>query len=159
MKTSKKLVKEAGLHPKLKLMVKDTNEKGYEITVSTGKHTVELVADKEIMGKDPNTGKPTAYVRYLVKNIKNGQTYTYDTRKLNKDTGELSYLVQNLSDFEEGTVVVMEAKKIGAKNYISVKRATGIVAPEATLHDEEDEELDEVDELDESVEVPVEELI
>ncbi len=152
MKTSRKLVKEAGLHPKLKLMVKDTNEAGKEITVSTGKHTVELVADKEIMGKDPNTQKPTPYVRYLVKNVKNGQTYTYDTRKFNKDTGELSYLVQNLSDFDEGSIVVMEAKKIGAKNYISVKRATGTVAPEKILHDEEEDE-DEVDEVETEGEV------
>jgi hypothetical protein len=150
MKISRKLVKEAGLHPKLKLMVKDTNEKGNEITVSTGKHTVELIADKEVMGKDPNTGKPTPYVRYLVKNVKNGQTYTYDTRKFNKDTGELSYLVQNLSDYDEGTIVVMQAKKIGAKNYISVKQATGMVAPEKELHDEEDEELEDVDELEEA---------
>lgn len=149
MKTSRKLVKEAGLHPKLKLMVKDTNEKGNEITVSTGKHVVELIADKEIMGKDPNTGKPTPYVRYLVKNVKNGQTYTYDTRKFNKETGELSYLVQNLSDYDEGTIVVMQAKKIGAKNYISVKQATGVVAPDATLHDEDDEELEDVDEVEE----------
>lgn len=144
MQTSKKFVKEAGLHPKLRLMEKDVNEAGNEITVSTGKHTVQLVKDGERAGKDPKTQRPITVVRYLVK--ENGVLKTYDTPKLNKDTGELSYLVQRLAEFDEGATVVMEAKKMGTKNYIGVKLATGVVEPANTLHDEdEDDELDEIE--------------
>jgi tRNA(Ser,Leu) C12 N-acetylase TAN1 len=123
-------------------MLKDTNEAGKEVTVSTGKQVVKLVADKALQGKDQNTGKPVEMVRYLVEH--KGERKTYDTRKFNKDTGELSYLVQKLAEFEEGTTVVMEAKKIGTRNYISVKLATGVGGSD-TLNDDDEEESEEVD--------------
>jgi len=144
MKTSKQLVKEAGLHPKLRLMRKETNERGYEVATSTGEHRVRLIADKLLAPKkDPNTGKMIEYVRYLVE--KDGQTYTYDTKRFNKDTGELSYLVQRFAEIEEGTYVILEAKKIGTQNYIAVKPVDKISDEKDIMVDDEEEEHEEVE--------------
>ena len=139
METSKRLVKEAGLHPKLKLFRKDVNSAGNEVTVATGAHTVKLVKDKEI--RKPNEKNVmTDYVRYLVE--ENGTLKTYETRKFKKDTKELSYLILELSDYNEGDVVVLEGKKFGAKNYVSVKPATGSSKQtnDIEVEDEDEEE-------------------
>jgi len=145
MQVSKQLLKEAGLHPKLRLMRKETNANGFEVATSTGSHTVRLIKDKLLPPKkDPNTNKMVEYVRYLVE--KDGQTYTYDTRKYHKDTGELSYLVQRMAEIPENTYVILEAKKIGTQNYISVKPVdrvdTGDTGEDIEIEGEDDDDME-----------------
>lgn len=117
MKTSKELLKAAGIQPKLRLGTKTS--KG---VVPNGPHRVKLIADKVITKPDQKTGKDRDYVRYLV--VENGETKTYDTKK-NNDAGDLSYLVQRLAEIEEKQEVILEMKKAGAKNYIEVTPVSG----------------------------------
>jgi len=136
MKTSKALMKEANIQPKLRLGTKKTGGG----VVPNGSHRVKMIADKVINGTDPKTGKPIEYVRYLVE--ENGETKTYQTKKLN-DKGELSYLVQRLSEINEGQEVILEMKKQGIKNYIEV---SPVVGGESVEVDEDDEEhLEDID--------------
>ena len=136
MQISKQLAKEAGLYPRLRLLTKTEGE----APVSTGKHTVRLIKDKEVMGKDITTGKPLPKVRYLLE--EKGEIKIYDTRKFSKETGELSYLVQKLAEFPENSVVILEAKKVGIKNYISVSPFN--IGAEVEVDDDEEDEKGEV---------------
>lgn len=142
MQISKQLVKAAGLHPRLKLFIKK-EVNGKPSVTSTGIHKVKLIRDKEIKGKDPESGKPIDCVRYLVE--ENGELRTYDTRKFNKETGELSYLVQRFADYAENTWVLLEGKRRGIKNYVEVSDLTG---EESEVDENHDDVLteDEVDE-------------
>lgn len=145
MQISKQLVKDAGLHPKLKLLVKEDGK----APVPTGPHKIRLLKDKEVMRKDVD-GKDTAYVRYLVE--EHGEIKVYDTRKFSKDTGEISYLVQKLAEYPENSYVIMEAKKQGAKNYISVKPAN--TTEDIEVDDEEDGESGDFELPEVKVEIP-----
>ena len=135
MQASKAIVKQAGIYPKLKLFTKQEGKSAQP----TGIHKVKLIKDKEVKGKDPMTGKVVDKVRYLVE--ENGELKTYDTNKFNKDTGEISYLVQKLAEFEENTVVYFEGKKQGMKNYVSVS----LTEHSAVEVEEDDAEIDEND--------------
>jgi len=132
MKQSKDLMKVAGILPKLRLGKKKS--KGG--TEPTGPHRVKMIADKVIQDIDPQTGKEVDFVRYLVE--ENGERKTYQTKKLDKK-GELSYLVRNLSEIEEGQEVILEMKKQGIKNYIDVSLAVG----SESIEMEDDEEVPE----------------
>lgn len=121
------LIKEKGIVPKLRLGTK--TDKG---VVSLGPKRVTLVAVKFVNDKDPRNGKDTEYVRYLFD--ENGEHRKYQTRKFN-DAGEVSYLVQNLAEVNEGDEVILEMKKRGIKNYVSV---TPVIGSEAEVGDDED---------------------
>ncbi len=139
MKASKALLKEAGIQPKLRL----GNKKEGGGVVSTGPHRVKMMADKIVPGKDPKTGKDIEYVRYLVE--ENGETKTYQTKKFNEKTGELSYLVQRLAEVEEGEEVILEMKKQGIKNYVEVSPISGgqkVEVDEDDDHDDSDDIMD-----------------
>lgn len=138
MKTSKALMKEANIQPKLKLGKK----KAGGGVIPNGAHRVKMIADKVVPGTDPKTGKEIEYVRYLVE--ENGETKTYQTKKLN-EKGELSYLVQELSSINEGQEVILEMKKQGIKNYIDVSPVVG----GGQVEMEDDEEILEDINLDE----------
>ena len=114
MKTSKELMKRAGLVPKLRLAVK-TQGKG---TQGTGPHTVRLIEDKIVKAIDYDTNKPVEKVRYFVE--ENGEKKQYDTRLKSKDTGELSYFVQRMSEIPEGEEVTLEFKRAGVRGYIEI---------------------------------------
>ena len=114
METSKQILKTANIVPKLQLGVK--TEKG---VVSTGPHKVKLIKDKEVKGTDQN-GKDVAMVRYLLE--VNGESRIYDCKKLDVK-GDIHYLVQKLSTYNEGSEVILEMKKRGMKNYVDVKPA------------------------------------
>lgn len=132
MKVSKELMQKAGIKPKLKLGVK--TERGVQ---STGPHTVKMVSDKIVQGLDRETGKVIEYVKYIVE--EDGTEKEYRTRLKHKETGELQYLVQNLSQIEEGQEVIMEMKKAGLKNYIEVRHPDGSV-----ITDEEQDDVSPV---------------
>lgn len=134
MQTSKQVVKEAGIHPKLRLLTKEDGK----APVPTGEHKIRLLKDKEIVKKDLE-GKDTPYIRYLVEEY--GEIKTYDTRKYSKDTGEVSYLVQKLAEYPENSYVILEAKKQGAKNYISVRPVNKM--EEVEVEDDDGEETTE----------------
>jgi len=135
MKTSKELLKAAGIQPKLRL----GNKKDGGGVVSTGPHRVKMVADKLITAKDPKTGKDIEYVRYLLE--ENGEKKTYQTKKLNEKTGELSYLVQRLAEVNEGEEVILEMKKQGIKNYVEVSPIGG--AQQVEIEDDDEHEIDD----------------
>jgi hypothetical protein len=119
MKVSKQLMDKAGIFPKLRL---GTKKDGGGV-VSTGPHTVTMVSDKIVNGLDRETGKMIEYVKYIVE--EDGVQKEYRTRLKHKETGELQYLVQNLSQVEEGETVVLEMKKMGVKNYVEVRHPDG----------------------------------
>ncbi len=103
---------QAKIIPKLRLAVK--TEKG---PVSTGPHRVKIIEDKITNGKDGRTGQIIQVVRYMVE--ENGTQKIYDVPVKNKE-GELHYLIQRLSEIEESQEVILEMKKSGPKNYVSV---------------------------------------
>lgn len=145
MEVSKKLMAAANLFPKLRLGIKKDGG-GVE---STGPHTVKMVSDKIVQGLDRETGKMIEYVKYIVE--EDGVQKEYRTRLKHKETGELQYLVQNLSQVEEGETVILEMKKMGVKNYIEVRHVDG---SKLTDEDQDDvvepshEDTDEVSEED-----------
>ena len=128
METSKSILKIANIIPKLQLGTK--TEKGVE---STGPHKVKLIKDKEVKGTDVN-GKEVAMVRYLLE--VNGEPRIYDCKKFDMK-GDIHYLVQKLSTYNEGSEVILEMKKRGIKNYIDV-----LPAGESGSVEVEDDELD-----------------
>jgi len=133
MKLSRELLKQAGMQPKLRLMRKTENG-----TVSTGEHTVRLISDKEGVATDAQTGKDYPTIKYLVE--ENGELKVYETRKFDKKTGELNYLVKVLAEYPENSIVKMEAKKVGIKNYIQVLPVN--TPKEAELPDDELDDMD-----------------
>lgn len=145
MQVSKQLVKEAGLHPKLKLLTKEDGK----APIPTGEHKIRLLKDKEIVKKDID-GRDTAYIRYLIE--EHGEIKIYDTRKFSKDTGEISYLVQKLAEYPENSYVILEAKKQGAKNYISVKPVN--TSEEVEVDDEDEGDSGEFELPEVKVEIP-----
>lgn len=130
MKVSAELRVQAKIVPKLKLGSK--TPKG---VVGNGVHKVKLLSDKIVKGKDFKTGKEIDKVEYTLE--ENGEKKIYTT-KLKNDKGELSYLVQNLADFQEGEEVFMEMKKAGMKNFVNV---WSVNEPKTA---EVDEEMDEM---------------
>lgn len=111
MENSKKLMAAAKITPKLRLGVK--TEKG---VTPTGPHKVKMISDKIIMGKDEK-GKPIEVVEYTIE--ENGEVKIYQVKVKNKE-GQLNYLVQHLAEVSAGQEVILEMKKAGIKNYISV---------------------------------------
>jgi len=141
MKTSKEILEKAGIIPRLRLGYK--TGKGVK---PNGPAHVKLLKDKEVTGRDPNSGKEVPMVRYLMDVLmKDGKTWEkriYDTKKYNKDTGEISYLVARLAEVSEGEEVILEMKKMGIKNFISVREVSQPVEVEAEEHEiSTDEEI------------------
>ncbi len=124
----------AGIKPKLKLGVK--TDRGVQ---STGPHTVTMISDKIVNGLDRESGKVIQYVKYVVE--EDGIQKEYRTRLKHKETGELQYLVQNLSQIEEGQEVILEMKKMGPKNYVEVRHVDG-----SKITDEEQDDVDPTEE-------------
>jgi hypothetical protein len=133
MKASKKIVKDAGLLPRLSLFYK--TKKGL---VSTGIHRIKLVADKEVKGTDYQTAKEIDKVRYLVE--ENGEKKTYERNKFNK-SGDVDYLVIKLAEFEENTEILIEGTRKGIKNVVSI---SPMVGGEEIEVEEDEEHIEEI---------------
>lgn len=134
MKSSKQIILDAGIIPKLKLGIKTGRG-----VVSTGPHRVRFITDKETTGTDGDTGKPIAVVAYLVE--ENGEKKSYRVPKLDKRTGEIHYLVQRLAEVEEGGEVIMEMKRRGIKNYVEVIPVADAVKAEMSDDDIDDDNI------------------
>ena len=115
---------QAKIIPKLRLAIKEDGK----APKPTGPHRVKILEDKVQNGKD-HEGKVVPVVRYIFE--ENGEKYRYDVPVKNKE-GELHYLIQKLSEFPEGQELIIEMKKKGIKNYVSV-----------TSTDDTDVEVDE----------------
>lgn len=141
MEISKKLMEQANLYPKLRLGIK-LDGGGVK---STGPHIVKMVSDKIVQGLDRDTGKVIEYVKYVVE--EDGVQKEYRTRLKHKETGELNYLIQNLSQVNEGDTVILEMKKMGVKNYIEVRHPDGTLLTDVEQDDVPASETDELDEI------------
>ena len=114
MLNSRKLLDNAGILPKLRLGIKQ--QKGG--VKSTGPHRVKVLEDKIVKKADADSGGKVEYVRYFVE--ENGEKKVYDARLKDKVSGELHYFVQRFAELNEGDEVILEMKKMGAKNYIQI---------------------------------------
>lgn len=123
MENSKKLMKAAGIYPKLKLGVRKAVGSAKESVHSTGKHTVTMIEDKMSRARDRKTGNIVEVVRFILE--ENGVKKQYTAPVKHPETGDLHYLVQILSKVEKGETVTMEMKKQGPRNYIEVLRPDG----------------------------------
>lgn len=133
-KFSKEVMAKAGIIPKLRLAIKEEGK----APVPTGPHTVKLIEDKLMNGKDKETGAVIPIVRYTFE--EDGTEKRYEVPVKDKN-GEVHYLVQRLSEVEEGQMLKLEMKKRGVKNYVSVVLLTD--AGEQHIDDEEELEYPE----------------
>lgn len=139
MKVSQEILKQANIVPRLRLGVKAISRskggKMVPMVKSLGAFHVKLIKDKEVVGRDNQTGEPVPMVRYLLDVLMpDGKTWEkriYDTRKFNKDTGEVSYLVQRMAELPEGHEVILEMKRKGIRNYVEVRDPHAIDTVEA----------------------------
>lgn len=134
MKSSKQIILDAGIVPKLKLGIKTGS--GVQ---STGPHRVRFITDKPATGTDPETGKPIEVVAYLVE--ENGEKKSYRVPKLDKRTGEIHYLILRLAEIPEGSEVIMEMKRRGIKNYVEVIPVADAVKAEMSDDDIDDDSI------------------
>lgn len=132
MKASKDILKKANIYPRLRLFTK--TPRGLK---STGKHIIKLLLDKEVEGTEYRTGNKIEKVRYLVE--ENGEKKIYERNKYNK-SGDVDYLVVKLSEFEEGTEIVIEGSRAGMKNVVNISSVTD--GHEVEVEDGEEDESD-----------------
>lgn len=140
MKTSKAIIKSAGIFPRLRLFTKTARG-----LVSTGAHIVKLVADKEIKGTEFKTGKEIDKVRYLVE--ENGEKKIYERNKFNK-SGDIDYLVIKLAEYDEGTEIVLTGSRAGIKNVVQISSVVGGESVEVEDEEHEEDIIDIGDEED-----------
>lgn len=137
-------MKVAKIYPKLRL---GTKKEGGGV-VATGPHTVKLLEDKITKGVDRESGKVIEVVRYILE--ENGEQKQYTVPVKNRETGELHYLVQRLSEVNEGETIILEMKKRGIKNYVEVLAADGTpIEPSEEDHVDEITDEDVEDKFDE----------
>lgn len=133
MKISIEILKKANITPKLRLAIKEDGK----APVPTGPHKVILLEDKLINGKDEK-GNAITMVRYFFE--ENGEKKRYDVPMKNND-GEIHYLVQRLAEVAEGQELIIEMKKKGIKNYVSIN-----IVGEAHEVEVDDENQDDIQE-------------
>jgi len=133
MKNSIEILKKANIIPKLRLAIKEEGK----APQPTGAHRVSLIEDKLINGKDEK-GNVIPMVRYIFE--ENGERKRYDVPLKNKE-GEVHYLVQRFAEVNEGQELILEMKKRGAKNYVSVSVVGH--SSEAEISDEDDIQVEE----------------
>ena len=137
MKTSREILTQAGLLPRLQLGIK--TGKGVK---STGKHTVKVISDKIIKKPIREEGDDVHWVRYIVE--EDGVEKQYDTRMKQKGGNDPSYFVQAMANVEIGEVITLEMKKAGLKNYVEIIRASVGEVERADVDDDEDKGQDDV---------------
>ena len=122
-------MKQAGILPKLKLGERREGDNGKESVHPTGPHRVKILEDKIRKGKDQE-GKIIDVMHYVLE--EDGVKKFYEVPVKDK-TGSLHYLVQRLSEIAEGQEIILEMKKRGIKNFISV----AIVGEQLEIEDED----------------------
>lgn len=127
---SREIMTKANILPKLRLGTK--TDKGVK---STGKHHVTLIEEKLINGKNFE-GKVLPMVRYIFE--ENGEKKKYDAPLNNKENTEPHYFVQSMSEINEGDEIILEMKKKGVKNFISVQKLGEVSEVEADEVEEEE---------------------
>jgi len=104
--------------------------------VLSGPHTIKLVSDKIGSGTDPFTKQPREELQVLVS--ENGVEKMWNIPLKDKD-GNLHYLVQKLTEFNEGDMIVAEMHTNGMKNYVTVMAAESKSNSNASDSEEEEE--------------------
>ncbi len=122
-------MKQAGILPRLKLGERREGENGKESVFPTGPHRVKIIEDKIKKGKD-HEGKIIDVMHYVLE--EDGVKKFYEVPVKDK-TGSLHYLVQRFSEVPEGQEIILEMKKRGIKNFISV----AVVGEQLEIEDEE----------------------
>lgn len=84
---------------------------------STGPHTVKLLTGKEVVGRDYKTRQERRDFRILVEEA--GVKKTYQFPILGED-GKPHYLLIQLANIPDGTEVIMEMKREGARTFIGL---------------------------------------
>jgi hypothetical protein len=136
-KLSKQAMTQANILPKLQLGQQKLSETTKKTSVvSTGKHYVRLIEEKVINGKEFGTDEVIPKMRYIFE--ENGEKKSYDARMKDKQTGELHYFVQSMSNVEEGEEIIIEMIKKGMKNVINVQKLGTAAQVEI-----QDEDIDE----------------
>lgn len=143
MKTSKAIIKEAGIFPRLRLFTKTSRG-----LVSTGSHIVKLVADKEVKGTEFRTGKEIDKVRFLIE--ENGEKKIYERNKFNK-SGDIDYLVIKLAEYDEGTEIILTGAKAGVKNVVNISSVVGGESVEVEDEEHEEDVIDYEDETPDTI--------
>src|SRR3990167_8662605 len=116
MKTSQEVIKKAGIIPRLSLCEQILDEGGNKKGVrGTGVHKVKLLEDKVVMGKDFMTNQERYEMKYILE--ENGEKKFYSVPLRDKNN-EVHYLVQRLSEFNEGDEIILEYKRKGLRGFI-----------------------------------------
>lgn len=141
MLNSKELLIKANIIPKLRLAIKEDGKP----PIPTGPHKVKIISDSIVNAKD-HEGKVAPVVRFIFE--ENGEKKKYDVPVKNKE-GELHYLVQRLAEIDEGQEIILEMKKKGIKNYVSVSvvgHASDIEVDEEEHYQEDVINIDDIPE-------------
>lgn len=140
----------AKIYPKLRLAERKEGANGKVSVHPTGQHQVKMIEDKILKGKDRETGETIDIVKYIVEEV--GELKQYVVPVKSRETGDLHYLVQRLSEVPEGQEIILEMKKRGPRNYVDVMNADGTSIEASEEHEEVDEITnEEVDEAFESL--------
>lgn len=120
MKVTKEVLAKMGIVPRLRLGEK--LEKGG--AKSTGPHKVKIISETLKNVKDKETGKPVQAIEYLLEESGVKKVWVQPLYKFDKvtKTNNPNYLLERLSELNEGEEFILEMKKSGMKNYINVQR-------------------------------------
>lgn len=127
MKTSQGITKEANIVPRIRLATR-LEEGGVK---GTGPHKVKLLREAKIHKRFNSRAKQEQYYIWLYME-EDGQEKRYEVSVYEKDDkgrqiqdkDHIHYLVQRLSSIPEGTKVILEYKRSGARGYIDVQETT-----------------------------------
>ena len=133
MKHTKTVTDTLKIVPKLQLGIK-LDGGGVK---STGPHRVRFISDSIVEGVDPETGKPRKEMKYLVE--EDGITKRWHVPIRDKQ-GNPNYLLERLMGIEEGDEAILEMKRKGIKNYVTVQKVVSEDHDGGTINLDEDDE-------------------
>ena len=133
MKHTKTVTDTLKIVPKLQLGIK-LDGGGVK---STGPHRVRFISDSIVEGVDPETGKPRKEMKYLVE--EDGITKRWHVPIRDKQ-GNPNYLLERLMGIEEGDEAILEMKRKGIKNYVTVQKVVSEDHDGSTINLDEDDE-------------------
>src|SRR3990167_5731625 len=110
---SQQLAEQAGIKPRLQLGIKTENG-----VKSTGPHRVKYLADRIIKGVDYHTREEREEVEFIFQ--ENGTDYIYEVPVKDPKTKKPHYFWVKMATYEYGQEVILEMRKRGAINYISI---------------------------------------
>lgn len=104
---------------------------------STGKHIVKLVSGKLGKGTDPINNQSRDEFQMVVEENKMEKQWNVPVKD---KEGNLHYLIAKLAEIPEGSLIALEMKKRGMKNYIDLQLADEKGEEIPTIQVDEDSE-------------------